>query len=179
MTLDDKIKQLMKLHPDLFPTEARFWSWLRGCLRRGIWERSPLKFKFKKSACSPPPQGYTGRAKSGAFCALTGEWEMASKLEVDHLVGHQSLLQESDIIPFLIHLLATEGELQLVKKEAHKTKSYADRMGISFDDAVIEKEVIAIMKKGAKAVDKWLRENGASGVTATNRRDKIREVLKK
>lgn len=36
--------------------------------------------------------------------------------------------------------------MQLVGKEAHKIKSYAERKGIAFEDALIEKRVIQIIK---------------------------------
>ena len=36
--------------------------------------------------------------------------------------------------------------MQLVGKEAHKVKSYSERKGVSFDDALLEKKVIQIIK---------------------------------
>ena len=42
--------------------------------------------------------------------------------------------------------------------EAHKIKSFAEKKGISFEQAVIEKEAIAICK--AKKDVQWLKENG-------------------
>lgn len=160
--ISEKIEQLMKEHPDIFPTEASFWSFLRGCLRRGIWEKSPMKFKFKNSNVNKPPSDYTGRGKKGAFCALTGEWEMTSKLEVDHVKGHIPLKCEEDIVPFIEHLLASGDQLQLVSKGAHKVKSYAERMGISFNEALVAKQVIGFKKNDLDSMIQILSGLGVS-----------------
>lgn len=148
----------MELHPELFPTEAKFWAYLRGALRRGLWERSPMKHKFKQSQMKPPPDGYTGKGKRGTECALTGEWTMTSRLEVDHKEGHKPLLNEEDIIPYIIHLLGCGDQLQCVEKEAHKIKSYAERMGISFEEAKLIKEAIAFEKLPKNTQERFFKE---------------------
>ena len=134
-------------HPEIWPTKAKFFSWVRGALRRYLWGKNPVKITFKKSQLTPPPKEYTGRARSGAICSLTGEWFPNSQLEVDHKDdGWQSMKDWDDLLPFVFHLCCGEENLQLVSKEAHKIKSYADRMGISFEEAIIEKQVIAFKK---------------------------------
>ena len=142
------------VYPDIWPTKASFFSWLRGAIRRSIWDRYPPKLQFKNANCFPPPEGYNGRAKTGTNCALTGEWEGKSKLEVDHIEnGTASLREWEDVTPFIQHLVGHGYDkwenFQLVTKEAHKIKSYADRMNITFEEAVIEKQVIAFKKKKA------------------------------
>lgn len=142
-----------ELYPHIWKTESQFWVWLRGSLRRGVWEKYPVKLEFKNEAVSLPPEGYTGRAKSGAVCALSGVWEGKSKMEVDHIEGHVSLRSWEDILPFIMHMLATKENLQLVTKPAHKIKSYAERMGISYQEADVKKAAIAWLKenKGVKS----------------------------
>jgi len=175
--LTNQIKKLMDKHPDLFPTEAKFWSYLRGCLRRGLWEKSPMKFKFKNSSAIKPPEGYKGKGRKGHICALTGEWVMTSKAEVDHIEGHKPLLKESDIIPYIIHLLATEDSLQMVDKEAHKIKTHAERKGLSFEEAVIDKKVIEYLKKPVKDVVKVLTEHNLPSNNNTVRRKGIKQLF--
>ena len=109
-------------------TKSAFFTWLRGGLRKAIWERYPLKIDFKNKSCSIPPSDYVGRAKSGALCSLTGEWTPKSYLEVDHIIGNVSLKDWNDLLPFIQHLCTTKDNMQLVSKEAHKTKSYAEKM---------------------------------------------------
>lgn len=174
-----KIEKLMKEHPDLFPTEAAFWTYLRGALRRSLWSKSPMKHKFKSSQTTPPPEEYTGRGRKGAVCALTGEWEMTSKLEVDHKIGNKSLRSEEDVLPFILHLLASGDELQLVTKEAHKVKSLAERRGITFEEALTESEVNKKMRETKVAQDKELKSLGLPFGNDAKRRDSWKQVLGK
>lgn len=164
-------------YPNIWATESQFWTYLRGSLRRGVWEKSPIKITFKNKNCHKPPKGYTGRAKSGAECALTGQWVGKSKLQVDHITGEQSLTCWEDVLPFIQHLIPPNGSLQLVDPDAHKIKSYAEKQGISFEEACIQKEAIAIQKGNDKA---WLKRHHI--VPATNaklRREQIVNFLRK
>jgi len=164
-------------YPEIWKTEAEWWSYLRGALRRGLWEKSPIKLSFKNANCFPPPEGYTGKAKSGAYCALTGEWTGKSKMEVDHIEGHKSLTSWADVLPFILHLVPPKGSLQLVDKEAHKIKSYAERKGISFEEALYEKIAIDLEKK--KLVSVWLKERGITPASnAKLRRIQVIEKLR-
>lgn len=127
-------------------TKAAFFTWLRGGLRRAIWEKYPLKIKFKESLCEKPPEDYKGRAKSGSRCSLTGEWTPKSYLEVDHIVGNASCRGWDDVLLFIKHLCTLPENMQLVSKDAHKIKSYADKHNISFEEAYIIKMAIDIIK---------------------------------
>lgn len=144
--------------PHIWPTKSSFFTFLRGALRRALWERWPLKIEFKNEVCEPPPEEYKGRAKSGAYCALSGEWVGKSASEIDHILGNVSLKDWEDVLPFVLHLCASKDNMQLVSKEAHKIKSYAEKMGISFEEASYTKEAIAICK--AKGDIKWLEQRG-------------------
>lgn len=164
-------------HSDVWKTKSAFFSWLRGCIRRSVWMRYPPKIKFKNSMCSSKlPIGYTGKARSGGVCALTGKWTPKSMLEVDHISGTGVLNNWEDIEQFIKHLCADSGNMQIVEKEAHKIKSYADRAGISYNEAVLEKEVIRLLKKeNAKEADSLLKQfTNCCG----SRRYRIREAVK-
>lgn len=163
-------------YPHIWKTEAAFWSHLRGCLRKAVWERSPIKLDFKNKNTHPPPKGYTGRAKSGAECALTGVWIGKSKMEVDHIKGNKPLKCEEDILDFIKHLIPPPGTMQLVDKKAHEIKSYAERKGITFEAAIIEKEAIAIMKENSGR--DWLRKNDITPESNENkRRQQVKQRL--
>jgi hypothetical protein len=155
---DDELTVYLDNHRDIWPTNAAFLTWLRGAMRKAIWQFHPVKLKYKKSCVQPPPPEYAGRAKGLIKCALTGEWIGQSMVEVDHVVGNASLKGADDLLPYLLHL-ALPQELQCVSKEAHKIKSYAERMGISFEDALIEKQAIALTKSGG---EEWLSSRGLS-----------------
>lgn len=155
-------------YPEFWKTEAAFWSYLRGCLRRGVWEKSPIKLDFKNKACHKPPADYTGRAKSGANCALTGVFVGKSASEVDHIEGNKPLTCWEDVVPFIQHLVPERGTLQLVEKEAHKIKSYAERQGITFEEALIQKKAIAWEKDKKLKHRDFLLGNGFSEADTSN-----------
>ena len=162
---------------DIWPTKTKFFSWLRGCLRGGVWNKYPPKLMYKKSLCRvPSPEWYKGRAKSGGVCALTGKWDVQSKMEVDHIRGNVSLSDWSDVLPFIQHLCAQKDNMQVVSKEAHKVKSYAERQGMSFEEAILEKKVIALLKDKA-ATNKLLRDNRMTARNTVERREKVRRIL--
>lgn len=142
----------------IWATKSAFFTYLRGALRRAIWERWPGKIEFKNEACSPPPEDYKGRAKSGAYCALSGEWTGKSAGEIDHIIGNVSLKDWEDVLPFILHLCASKDNMQFVSKGAHKIKSYAEKKGISFWEASLEKLAIQICKEKKDA--EWLQERG-------------------
>ena len=165
-------------YPELWKTEAQFWTYLRGCIRRGIWEKSPIKLSFKNNNCDSPPEGYDGRAKSGQYCALSGRWEGKSKLEVDHCTGNVSLSSWDDVLPFIQHMIPEKGTLQLVTKEAHKIKSHQEKKGFeTFEEAAADKEAIQICKGDEK---KWLSSRGIEPESnAKLRRQQVFEELLK
>lgn len=163
-------------YPELWPTKSSFYTYLRGALRKAVWNTSPIKITFKNLNCFPPPDDYTGRAKSGNYCALSGNWEGKSKLQVDHKIGNISMNEESDILGFIKHLIPPPNSLQLVTPEAHKIKSYAEKQGIGYEQAEIEKQVIEIVK--AKKDRAFLIEKGITPASnATKRREQIKEYL--
>lgn len=165
-------------YPDIWPTKSKFFTFLRGSLRNAVWNKSPIKITYKNGACSKPPEGYGGKAKSGAYCALSGKWEGKSKLEVDHLEGNVPINDEDDILEFLKHLIPPPNSLQLVTKEAHKIKSYAEKQDISYQAASAEKTAIVICKD--KKDIEWLMAKGITPASSTpKRRVQIVQELKK
>jgi len=145
-------------YPEIWPTKSKFYTWLRGSFRKAVWNTSPIKIQFKNQSCSLPPNGYTGRAKSGQYCALSGDWDGKSALQVDHKCGNVSLNDEDDILNFIKHLIPPPNSLQLVTKEAHKCKSYAEKQGITYEEASVQKRVIEIIK--AKEDKSFLESKG-------------------
>lgn len=162
--------------PHIWPTKASFFSFLRGSLRRAVWEKWPLKFEFKNEICHPPPKDYTGRAKSGSYCALSGEWVGKSAAEIDHIQGNVSLRDWEDVLPFIQHLCASKDNMQYVSKEAHKVKSYADKHGVSYEVALCIKEAIRTCKEKKDLT--FLEERGIIPDTSqAKRRKQIENIL--
>ena len=147
--IDDK--KLWEIYPHIWKTESAFMSWIRGGIRRSLWNRHPVKLEFIKQnrikIKNPNPKGKVDKVWGGV-CALTGETHVIANLEVDHQKGNHSLQTLKDVEQFISGIVnITLEDLQFVSKEAHKIKSYAEKQGISFEEAKIEKEVIEIIKQ--------------------------------
>ena len=147
--IDDK--KLWEIYPHIWATESAYMSWLRGGIRRYLWAKNPVKLEFIKQnrikIPNPNPRGKVKEVWEGV-CALTGNIFPIGDMEVDHKEGNHSLKTLDDLVPFVKGIvMITLDDLQLVSKEAHKIKSYAEKQGISFEEAKIEKEVIEIIKQ--------------------------------
>lgn len=170
--------------PDIWPTQAKYMSWLRGGLRRGLWMRHPIKLELlnKKRFRQEYGEFKNGKPKTrwAATCELCQCDHPMKDIEVDHRVGHHSLQTLEDITQFIYSIvLVSEDDLQLVCKPCHEIKSYADKHGLTFEQARAEKEVIKILKLPAAKQKQWLQERGV--VAASNpdgRAAQVREALK-
>ena len=157
--IDDK--KLWEIYPHIWKTESAYMSWIRGGIRRSLWNRHPVKLEFIKlnrvKIPNPNPRGKVAEVWGGV-CVLTGETHVIANLEVDHRIGNHSLQTLKDIEPFVKGIVdITLEDLQFVSKEAHKIKSYAEKQSISFEEAKIEKEVIEIIKQ--KKEKEYLQEH--------------------
>ena len=169
-------------HPELWKTPAAFWAYLRGGIRL-IWSRYPAKLKWKSAQLVAPPQGYTGRAKKVGQCSYCLGIFAASSLEVDHVLQVGSLNSWESVTTFMKNLLDTNNNWVLACKPCHKTKSYSDRTGLGFKDALAEKKAIEFMKSHntKQQLDylKGLQYNTSPLTNATKRRAALVEIFKK
>lgn len=162
-------------------TESAFMSWIRGGIRRALWNRAPVKIKFlnktRKKIPNPNPKGKVPTVW-GCKCALCENLFPMSLIEVDHKKGQHQLKTLEDIGSFIRGIvLVTEDDLQTVCKPCHKIKSHSERGGISFEEARAEKLVIEITKTKQDKV--WLQSKGI--IPASNakaRREQITKYLK-
>ena len=148
---NDKLEKMLSEMSHVWKTESAYYTWLRGSIRRAMWSKNPVKLEFiKQNRVKIPNPNPKGKVKEvwGGICALTGNIFPIGDMEVDHKEGNHSLKTLDDLVPFVKGIvMITLDDLQLVSKEAHKIKSYAERQGISFEEAKIEKEVIEIIKQ--------------------------------
>lgn len=164
-------------YPQVWKTKAAFMSFLRGGIRRALWNRSPIKIEFLKKyrqrIPNPSPRGNTPTVW-GACCSLCRGLFPLKNIEVDHRVGQHSLKDLCDLQPFIEGIVCvSEGDLQLICKPCHKIKSMAEKQGISFEQAQAEKEAIALIK--AKKDLTWLRERGI--VAASNQAARRKQIV--
>ena len=180
---DETLRKMLSEMSHVWKTESAFMSWLRGGIRR-MWSKHPVRIEFmKQNRIRIPNPNKNGKAKEvwGGVCALTGELTPQTSLEVDHKKGNHSLRSIDDIQSFVEGiLLVTFDDLQLVSKDAHKIKSYAEKHNMTFNEARVHKEVIELCKDKQKVVDK-LSSYGVEYIptTAKARREMLTQIMLK
>lgn len=164
-------------YPHIWKSKSDYYLWLRGHFRR-VWSRYPIKIEFKKKNSYLPPADYKGKGKKLGTCALCGEKNIPiSHLEVDHIDFAGSFDSKETAFEWFWKLLCDESNMQLVHKQCHKIKSYAERKNISFEDAMIEKKAIELIK--TKKDKDWLLSFDIIPETNTKkRREQIINHLK-
>lgn len=171
-------------HPDIWNTESKFLGWVRGGIRRALWEKHPVKLRFiyknRIRIDNPNPKGKL-KEVWGGICSFCNEAFPQNALQVDHKEGGHSLRHIEDLQTFVEGIvLVEEDDLQFACKPCHAIKSYAERCGISMEEARARKDVISISKLPAKDVLTWLQQKGYSGPKPSNakaRRSAIEHVL--
>lgn len=103
-------------------TEARYWSFIRGLLRRGF-TRYPVKHQVKKASA---------RIKKGTKryeyqCAACRDWFPNSQVEVDHIHPAGSLRCADDLPGFVTRLYCEEDNLQTLCSTCHQSKTNEER----------------------------------------------------
>lgn len=169
-------------YPHIWKTKAAFLSFIRGGIRRALWNRSPIKLefikKYRKRIKNPNPKGKVKEVWGGT-CALCNKDFPSPQLNVDHKIGNNSLKELSDLQSFIESIvLVQESDLQFVCIPCHKIKNLQERSGVDFESARVTKEVIAIMN--SKTDRQWLKDHGIiPASSAAKRRKQIEEEMKR
>lgn len=171
-------------HSNIWKTESAFMSWVRGGIRGGLWKRHPVKLEFikrnKEMLVNTNPRSMKRFPfVAGGRCALCNEMHSMSEIEVDHKTGNSSLRSMNDVRSFIESMiLVSFDDLQLVCKPCHKIKTLAERMGVTLEEAKVEKQVIAICKGSVSSVQAFLLERGITPASnGEKRRNQVREAL--
>lgn len=172
-------------HPHIWKTEAAFLSYVRGGIRRSLWNKSPIKLQFLKDnrkRIENPVKANRKRFPTvfGGNCYVCKNDFALKDMEVDHLTGEHSLRKLEDLQKFVEGIVCVSNkDLGLICKSCHKAKTYAERSGMSLEDALTEKEAIAICKLPVAAVRDWITSRGETPEkTAKARREQIVNILK-
>lgn len=156
-----------------------FFTYLRGCLRKA-WSTNPIKHnlikKKRKQIKNPNPNGKK-ETVFGFTCEMCNTDHVIANGQVDHKVAAGSLRKTEDIQGFVERLLyVTEDDLRLICKGCNSALAYADKQGISYEEAVREKKLIEICK--TKKDTQFLKDRGIQPASnATKRKQQVREVL--
>ena len=149
-------------HSKIWKTQSSFMSFLRGGIRRSLWNKSPIKLEFiknnRKKIPNPNPKGRVSEVW-GATCYICGQDFPLNNVDVDHLEGNHSLRSMDDLQSFIEAIVCvTEDQLGFACKECHRCKTMAEKQGISLERARAEKTAILLQKE--KQDVQWLKENG-------------------
>lgn len=155
-----------------------FFTYLRGCLRKA-WSNNPIKHnlikKKRKQIPNPNPKGKRATVY-GFTCELCNNDFVLSQGQVDHINPAGSLQKTEDIQGFVERLLyVTEDDLRLICKGCNSALALADKQGISFESALVEKAVIAIIK--SKTDKNWLNDRGIT--PASNQKERRKQITEK
>lgn len=156
-------------YPEIWPTEAKYLSWLRGQFRL-IWRDSPQRESFLKSKRTRIPVldangkqvlvKKTGLPKmvNGYVCEFCKvNLQASSKVPgsrfkplyaVDHKIGGHSLKSMADVGSFVTAIINVRPEdLQILCHVCHDIKTHSEKTGVSFTMAAYDKIAISIVKE--------------------------------
>ena len=179
---DAKIKSLRKTTGEGGKlTEKQMCSIIRTSVRKS-WMRSPTKL-LKLELAKTPDYDDSNRRLWKIQCERCNEWFKLADVEADHKVGEHKLQTLDDVANFTKSILdVTLDELQLFCKPCHTVKTYAERHGLSFEEAATEKKLIAYLKETDVETQKQLlRESGFSDDEMSNAKKRkvlLREIIR-
>ena len=164
--------------PEIWKTKAAFMSYLRGGIRRAIWNRSPIKHTVIQKQRKKVLNEKTGNMVWGGTCYLCGQDFVMKDLQVDHIVGEHSLKEIDDIQSFVESMTClSEDMLGLCCKPCHSAKTLQERKGISFEEAKTEKRVIELTKMPVKDIQKILDKHNLPSNNAKVRRENLKKLV--
>jgi len=167
----------------IWKTKAEFFKYIRGTLRMG-WKRYPLKIEYRNSMVIPNFEGSgvtNPRVKKVGKCEICQNWFPQSALETDHIKPCGTIRDWETAGTFLHNMFCDKDNLRLLCCECHGQITYAERMGMSMEDAIIEKQCVAFGKLPAAEQSAKFTEIGLNPdeySTKEKRRDAYREYLK-
>ena len=137
--------------PTVWKTQPAFFAWMRGQMRRA-WSRHPVKIAYMSQHRVRAPLGKKTVKNPdglvwGCECEHCHELFKQTECEVDHIDGAGSFKGWEDFEAWMHKLMHINFDsIRVLCKECHRTISYAERMGYTFEEAKLEKEVIAFTK---------------------------------
>lgn len=150
------------------------------------WMTAAHKLVFLEDKVIPDMDPAT-RTKWLIECNHCGKMFKLTDVNVDHVVGEFPCTNREEFMSYLLSRLDVNfDDLQILCVDipnknhtgCHQIKTLAERNGLTFEQAKIEKVVIQIMNMKAGEIDAWLAERGIQ--TAKNkdaRRNAVRQCL--
>lgn len=175
---EDKLKEfLKKLDEDGKPQEKHVVSVVRSAIRQA-WMKSDVKLAYLYSKTIPDMDDST-RTKWLVQCEICKGLFKLTDVEIDHRSGNHSFTKVEDFQNYFENILMVGFDgLQILCVEDHATKSYMEKNGVTWNEAVVQKECLSILKQ--KKDRTWLLEHGITPASnQTKRREQITEELRR
>jgi hypothetical protein len=126
-------------------TDKKICSMMRSNVRKS-WMMSPIRL-LKLEMTRIPDMNPDTLTKWLWLCVCCKDKFKLPDVQTDHICGEHQLKTLSDIEPFTRSIMDVKlDDMQILCKNCHEIKTYAERSGISFDEATIEKAIILWMK---------------------------------
>ena len=162
-------------------TESQYLAWIRSALRS-----KSLKWPPRAKALELARRPYKGTNKLQKWeymCAICGRWFKAKEVVVDHYpIAAGSILSVEDIGPFANNLYCEVDNLRVLDKTCHDIHTLAEKLGITFEQARVEKEIIRLLKaENKKELLAIYQQHGYNVSLLTNpvkRRQALSEIFK-
>lgn len=161
--------------PKLWKDEKAFLQWLRGAARR-VWNKHPLKIEYKRSRRYKAPVGRGGKEVWVSDCEVCGA-KQCRKTEVDHIEQAGSTLTLDQWKDWVVRLLLVDfDDVREVCEDCHKAINLSQKLGVSFEEAKMHKQIIQICKE--KRDKEYLIKCGVEPAkNAKLRRKQLEELL--
>jgi hypothetical protein len=158
-------------------TESAFYGWVRGQLRKG-WTRHPVKNLLLQNNRFKKDNG-KGRMTWHLECSQCKQDTPQTKIQIDHIHPAGSLKTTEDIGKFVERLyFVTFDTIRPVCIPCHEVITFAERKGLSFEEAKIEKACVKIMALGVHDLTLMLKKHGYLYMTPKEKnRDNVRRIV--
>lgn len=167
--------------PHVFKDEKSFCQWLRS-QSRNAWKDHPIRNELIKLKRERKPIGKKTKSNPEGFvwaniCEICNEATREPETDHKNQCGATGSIEEWKIWQEKL-LIVGFDDLQILCKKCHAIKSYQDKMGIPFAEAVKEKECINFGKKTPAQQVEILSNLGISaGKTKEARKKQYRQYL--
>lgn len=164
--------------PDVWPTKAKFFQWMRGQMRRA-WSRHPVKVSYVHNHRTRVALGKVTKKNPkglvwGCVCEHCGGEFKQTQVEVDHIEQAGSFKGWEDFEAWMMKLMHINwNSIRVVCKGCHTIISYAERMKVSFEEAKLLKEAIAFSGLPVNEQVHTLDGMGLGGATNAKQRREV------
>jgi hypothetical protein len=162
-------------------TESQYLAWIRSALRS-----KSLKWKPRSDCINAARRPYKGSNKLQKWeveCALCKNWFKLKEIHVDHFPKEAgSILSVDDIGQFCNNLFCEITNLRCLCESCHSVHTLASRNNISWDEALLEKDVNHIMRESKQDIIEFILAHDFNQEYNTNnepnRKEAVRAILK-